>query len=616
MDFFQAQDKARRNSKMLVLWFLLAVVGIIATVYLALVVTSEVVLTDTSLPQAMASSALWQPELFLMSAGGVGGLILLGSLFKTWSLSRNGGAKIAEELGGRLVSRSSDDPLERRLVNVVDEMAIAAGMAAPPVYIMDAEQSINAFAAGARPTEAVVAVTRGCLEKLSRDELQGVVAHEFSHILNGDMRLNLRLLGLLHGILLLTLAGRILMRSSRGSSRSAGPLIIGGIAMVIVGYMGVLFGKIIKAGVSRQREYLADAAAVQFTRNPQGIAGALKKIAGIGSSIDHPRAEEASHMFFGSSMRFAGLFATHPPVGQRIKRLDPSFKPETLASTPDTGVQAKAANGLNQFSAAQFTAQVGDPQPEHVTHSRELIAGIPEHIKSLAHQMSGARAIVLALLLPQAYELRQKSISHLRKQFGDLLQAEIESVGNWLSGAEASQRLPLIDMALPTLRELPQDARRQIVDAAEYLIKADGRTSLFEFVMRRLLRDTLTERRTIGSGAVSLKQLLADTNALLSLLALAGHGSVEEAEAAFAAATQVAPLDGPWALSQQRKLSTREFDRVLDHLAATGAPFRRRLIEACATVVMHDGQVTNAEAELLRAVCQALDCPSPPLLSR
>jgi Zn-dependent protease with chaperone function/tellurite resistance protein len=613
MDFFQAQDNARRNSRMLVFWFLVAVIGIIAAVYLALALGSRLAFTD----QALAPRPLWQPELFVASVVGVGGLILLGSLFKIWSLSRNGGVKIAEELGGRLVSRSTADRLERRLINVVDEMAIASGIAAPPVFILDAEQGINAFAAGARISEGVVAVTRGALEKLSRDELQGVVAHEFSHILNGDMRLNLRLLGLLNGILLLTLAGRVMMRSARGSNRSAGPIIIAGIAMVIVGYIGVLCGKIIKAGVSRQREYLADAAAVQLTRNPTGIAGALKKIGGFGSSIEHPKAEEASHMFFGSSASFSSLLATHPPLGQRIKRIDPAFDeqaPVGLAVAVDT-TDGSASYGqvVSGFSPQRFVEAVGDPQPPHVAIGHDLLTHLPQHVFAATHQTGGARALVFALLLSPDTKFRPAQMDAVGKQFGMSVREQTEEFAQWLADADPLLRLPLLDLALPTLVELSPEARAQVVDTADRLIKADGRTSLFEYVMRRLLRDVLEPQRK-RTASVSLRTLQADTNALLTLLAHAGQDDGDHAAAAFEAAVAVAPMDGPWEFDRKRRFSARELDRILDHLAATGTPFRRKLVEAAATAVMHDGEVTASEAELLRAVCQALDCPAPPLL--
>ena len=612
MDFFRAQQSARRNSRLLVGWFLVAVFGIIAAVYLALVAGVRLAASDTTLVPA----SLWQPELFVMSAGGVGTLVLLGSLFKIWSLSRNGGVRIAEELGGRRVSRATEDPLERRLINVVDEMAIASGIAAPPVFVLDAEQGINAFAAGASIPEAVVAVTRGALEKLSRDELQGVVAHEFSHILNGDMRLNLRLIGLLNGILLLALAGRVMLRGARRSDRSAGPLIVAGIVMVILGYIGVLCGKLMKAGVSRQREYLADAAAVQFTRNPAGIAGALKKIGGHGSRIQHPMAEEASHMFFGSSAALSRLLATHPPLAQRIRRLEPAVQ-AVLESTPSAPPRAAAAAAsaqtLSGFSATAFAESVGDPQAHHVAASHSLLAGLPAHIVSAAHQSTGARALVFALLLSPAARSHPAQLDVIGKQFGVHVREASQALAQWLAGADPLLRLPLLDLALPTLLEYPVDARDQILATADRLIEADGRMSLFEFVLRRLLHDMLAPQRK-RRARVKQDTLFSDASALLSLLAHAGAPDAARASLAFDHAVQVAQLDGPWVFVRQPGFTPRELDRVLDHLAASDAGFRRGMVQAAAAAVSQDGIITASEAELLRAVCQALDCPAPPLL--
>ena len=318
MDFFGEQDAARRNSRWLVVLVVLAVATIVVSLYGVLI--GIISYSDTS--RMAAPVALWQPDLFLLVGGVVSTVILLSSLFKVVQLSSGGGAKVAESLGGRLVSRSADDRLERRLLNVVDEMAIASGIPAPKVYVLDDEHGINAFAAGTSTSDAVVAVTRGTLEQLNRDELQGVVGHEFSHIFNGDMRLNIRLMGVLHGILMLALIGRVMLRggsrghrvSSSSNKKGGGGIVLFALALFVIGYIGVFFGRLIKAAVSRQREFLADASAVQFTRNPAGIAGALKKIAGIDSTqIQHPDAESASHMFFGNGINnFLPLLATPP----------------------------------------------------------------------------------------------------------------------------------------------------------------------------------------------------------------------------------------------------------------------------------------------------------------
>lgn len=621
MDFFAAQELARRNSRMMVVWFALAVVGVIASIYFAAVFAFGLGGSgDYYQPSAIR---LWNPELLVSTAVVVGGFILLGSLFKIMSLARGGGAAVATELGGRMVPRASTDPLERRLVNVVDEMAIAAGIPSPPVFILDAEQGINAFAAGSRPTEGIVAVTRGALEQLTRDELQGVIGHEFSHILNGDMRLNLRLMGVLHGILLLTLAGRVMLRGSRGSDKGGAAMLAMGLVLIVIGSVGVLFGKLIKAGVSRQREYLADAAAVQFTRNPAGIAGALAKIAGIGSNIQHPRAEEASHMFFGSGARMASLLATHPPIDERIRRISADFDPARIkrpspraaptGSSPADGTPGAAA-GFDRLTVSGFAASVGDFAPAHVAHTHDLIANLPPALLDAAHQPGRAAGILFALLLVQDPALQQRQLDRIEGDFGSALRDETRAHAVWLVDAGPQYRLPLMDLALPAVSELATPARNRILATSDALIEVSERIGLFAYVLRRLLRDALTRGGAARPSMISPSTLKTDCASLLALMARAGHGESDKAREAFLAAVRVAPFDAPWEMPDTHDLGAVTLDRILSHLAACKPAFRKKLLEACATAVLHDGIVKVEEAELLRAVSKALDCPVPPLL--
>ena len=599
MDFFGAQEQARKNTRWLVLWFALAVIGIAAAVYIALLFGTQ--FTQNVNPGAYQTGAqagppsfvLWNPELLGWTLVGVGGLIFFGSLYKYLHLARNGGAKIARELGGRLVSRDSQDLHERQLINIVDEMAIAAGIPSPPVFVLDAENSINAFAAGARPSEAVVAVTRGTLERLNRDELQGVIAHEFSHILNGDMRLNLRLVAVLYGILLLTL---------------------GGLALIIVGSVGMLGGRIIQAGVSRQREFLADASAVQFTRNPQGIAGALSHIAGFGSKIEHPRAVEASHMFFGSRAKLAGLMATHPPIKERIERIDPEWKNRQRSGTEharSTTTVADTPVGAAGF-ASDFPQQIGTVRPEHLDHSRSLLAALPNTLIDSLHSPRGARATVFALLLSHDAEVQERQLAELDARFGPDVREASARLSKEISSLPAGYRLPLLDLALPALSQFVGKSRDEIIKVADELIAADGKTSSFEYVSRRLLRAVLLP--DVASGPLrspSPRALRKDASRVLSLLAYAGHADEAEAQAAFSAAASVAPLEGLEFALQNRRFSSAHLDEALSRLAATTPAFRRAFIHACASAVMHDDVVQATEMELLRAFCQALDAPVP-----
>lgn len=619
MDFFQAQDQARRNSRMLVLWFALAVLGIISAVYLLAAVTLHAGVS----PDERDSIAWWQPELFALVALGVGSVILLGSLYKTITLAIGGGAAVATDLGGRLVPRDTSDPLERRLINVVEEMAIAAGMAVPPVYVLDEENAINAFAAGSNPSSSVVAVTRGTLEQLSREELQGVIAHEFSHILNGDMRLNMRILGVLHGILLLTIAGRIMLRSSSGNSKNAMPVVLLGVGLLVLGYIGVLFGELIKAAVSREREFLADASAVQFTRNPGGIANALRRIAGIGSTINNPRAETASHMFFGSSAKFAKLLSTHPPVLERIKRLQPGFDPDNAAPLPpaqtlDAAPVAPLASGFTAQTTTTTLEQVGQLDAAHIGHAQALMAELPTNLLTQLHTRQHAPAVLFALLLAPTEQTQVREAQHgiLTVNHGPECTQQAQTHAAWLASLprdeQARLRLPIIDLVLPTLQELPASSRDAVVNTVDALIHADGRTSMSEFLLRRLVRGHLLHDPARHSSSVNPAELKADLQLIMGWLVRTANHDERARQQAFAAATAQAPMDGPWHIPADTNLrDIHAVDRALAHLAACKPAFRKAVLRACIAAVEADGVITPREYELLRTVAQALDCPLP-----
>src|ERR1022692_718183 len=327
MDFFERQDQARRNTKLLVVYFVLGVAMLILAVYAAtLAIFTGVASRHHHRYDEQVQMVLWNPQLFLGAAVGTLAVIALGSGFKTLELAQ-GGSTVATMLGGRLVDPTTANPDERKLRNVVEEMALAAGGPVPQIYLLPDEHGINAFAAGHSTSDAVVAVTAGAVKLLSRDELQGVIGHEFSHILNGDMRLNLRLMGVIFGILCLAVIGRVLLYTRSSNSKDKNPLPLLGLALLVIGWIGVFFGRLIQAAVSRQREFLADASSVQFTRNPAGLSGALQKIGGVGSLIESPHAGEANHIFFsdGLGKPFFQMMDTHPPLAERIRAIDPSW---------------------------------------------------------------------------------------------------------------------------------------------------------------------------------------------------------------------------------------------------------------------------------------------------
>ncbi|MEN1679341.1 MAG: M48 family metallopeptidase [Planctomycetota bacterium] len=674
-DFFERQAKARRNTSLLIFLFVAAVVGITGTVFFVTyfaVQNTPLVKEPYQFAGAPQEPLPFPWEVPLAAGAGTLALIGGGSLYKVSALRAGGGTSVAETLGGKRLYPDSAGAAERRLLNVVEEMAIASGTPAPPVYLMD-EPAINAFAAGFSPSDAVIGVTRGCVESLSREELQGVIAHEFSHILNGDMRMSIRLIGILHGILLLGLVGQGILRfffwSGGTSSRSrnsdgdgkGGALIIAllaaSVALIVIGSIGSLFGGLIKAAVSRQREYLADASAVQFTRNPGGIAGALKRIgaAAYGGRLRHPRAGEASHMFFAQGVweGFTSLMATHPPLPKRILAIEPNWNgewPEPVAAgRDDAGLgQRQQAAGAAGFAGASATAagdasvrptlpragvagsdaiplavvdnavdQVGEPTDDHRDYARQLIASIDPTVLAAAREPYGARAVVYALLLDNELEVRQHQMAALdRLATPDVAELTRRLVPAIVS-ADPRTRLPLVDLCLPALRAMIPAQYKQFAECLRALVAADQKLSLFEWTLARVLMRHLQPQfervRSPSTKHRSLAAVADECGTLLSILAHAA-GAQQHADAAFAQAS--ARLEGvSITLAPRGDCSLTSLDRALNELAATPARERGRLIDACAEAICADGKVNVQEAELLRGVADLLDCPMPPLLA-
>lgn len=597
MDFFEKQERARLQTKWLVFYFALAVIGIIAVLHVGF------------------SAALSQPlddwHMLGVTAAGVLVSVLIGSLVKFAELAK-GGRSVAEMLGGVPVNPSTADSGERRLLNVVEEMSLASGIPVPQVYVLE-EEAINAFAAGYGTADAAVGLTRGCIEHLTRDELQGVVGHEFSHILNGDMRLNIRLMGLLNGILFLALIGGALLRlaatnrprSSNGKNSGSivAALAAGGLLLYIVGWIGVFFGKLIKAAVSRQREFLADAAAVQFTRNPRGLAGALSKIASHSSRLAHPKAQEASHMFFGSGLKEAwlGLFATHPPIQERIAEICPNFDTGNPSSNPPPLPHAERF-----FS--------GDAQLAAAT---SMLAGLPDFSKPATREIHSACAMVFALLLSEEESMRDSQIAGLGADAS--MQGEVVELFARRAQLTSAQRISLVDLAIPVLRGLSPEQYGVFSAQVRQVIEADGQIHLFEYTLQKLLLRHLDASFTKAAPARvrhrSLIPLLPDAGVLLSAVANADGDEPAALDGAFQAGVArlgVAPSAFP--LARQASVNLRDFDRALEDLAAASLSIKKNILTACTAAVMHDGTVNDTQFELLRAVADTMDCPMPPLI--
>jgi Zn-dependent protease with chaperone function len=572
------------------------------------------------------------PALMLQVAAATSILVGGASLLRITQL-RGGGHVVAESMGGRLLHGNSRDPLERKVLNVVEEMSIASGIPTPPVYLMDQEAGINAFAAGYSTSDAVMGITRGCAERLTRDELQGVVAHEFSHILNGDMRLNIRLMGVLYGILVIGILGHILLRSSLWSSamgrrnskdNSAMAMLAIGAALMAIGFIGTFFGNLIKASVSRQREFLADASAVQFTRNPSGIAGALKKIGGldIGASVENPNAAEASHMFFGRVIGsgFSALFSTHPPLEERIERLDPAWSPPATPAEAGAAGAAAAAPGAMGFAsepAARGIDQIGQVTPAHLEYATKLIAGLPDDVAQLAHEPYGARAVIYALLIDDDEGARSIQLEALAK----IAEADVWKLAIQLRPAiaqlDARVRLPLVDLTLPALCELSPSQFERFQRAVVALVEADRQIELFEWTLQRILLHHLEPHfRHIRPPRTRHKRMTRVADACATVISMLARASAHEpgvAERALQQARETLGLADLRLLAPERA-GLAELDRALTQLAELTPQLKRRLMTACADFISADHEIRVEEAELFRAIADTLDCPVPPLL--
>jgi Zn-dependent protease with chaperone function len=635
MNFFEHQAAARRTSMRLVVLFALAVAGIVIAVDLA----AYVAFGGVGAEPGEGGALLVFTSLLTMA------IIGLGSLYRIASL-RGGGEPVALQFGGVPVPEDTTDFNLRRLRNVVEEIAIASGVPVPKIYVLEHEAAINAFAAGYSPSDAVVAVTRGALDRLNRDELQGVIAHEFSHILNGDMRLNIRLIGVLFGILMLGIIGRkVLQFAPRGrNSKGAGAIVAAALIALVVGYIGLFFGRMIKAGVSRTRESLADASAVQFTRQTQGLAGALKKIGGVGEGSklnDRGDAEEVSHMLFGDGIGFSGLFATHPPLLKRIQALEPQFRADQLddlarrwISAPPNGLEEDARLGLDAGSGARLPsattqlnvtppmviAQIAQPAADDYRRADAIGAAIPDSLRALAARRDAVMPLLLGLLLAEQQTLAGIQGTEIAARLGASVAGEAARLQRQLiDELHPMLRLPLAALAFPVLRLRPRPELDTFLDTVHAVINADGEVSLFEYCLGRLLqvqvRESLDPAKHAQFGRRKLNDVRSEVATLLCVVAQAGNADPADAQRAYLAGIQrVLPRDHlPYLPRANGVLALDEAWAPLDALDPLA---RQALIEGLTATISHDGRITVAESELLRTICGVLHCPLPPMLER
>ncbi|HHF3066017.1 TPA: M48 family metallopeptidase [Vibrio diabolicus] len=611
MDFFDHQDTARQRTGLLVFLFSLAVVtitGLVSVLSIGIYygVTGEHFDQETALTYV------------LLCFAGVLLVVAISSTVRLSALTSNGGRGVAESIGGKLISSNTLDAKHRQLLNVVEEMAIASGIPVPPVYVMQEERGINAFAAGMSIDDAVIGVTQGALDSFTRDELQGVIAHEFSHILNGDMRLNTRLIGVLFGITCIAHFGHLVLdnthhtsrvsRSSSDSDKGFAVIMLIAIICLVLGWIGTLFGSMIKAAISRQREFLADASAVQFTRNDQGIAGALKKIGShmAGSSLNTKASDEMSHMMFGQNKLsgFSGLFATHPPLEERIRRIEPGWDGSFSQSShrPTTSFENDNVSGFTSGTSTQpekpTTAELSEV-------GQQLLNQLPSELVDIAREPYSARFIAFALIFDGSELQREMIKSHIP----NVSQAQLLP---WLDyDLPLHLRFPLLELSIPALKSLSEGQKNRLCQVLRELSQTDDHYSLAEWCVINLLEKQLLESYGCTKQIQSLKQLKESVFWLLRELAWVSHSQPEDAQRAFSSAltclgfndAELQPANKNWGLNRA----------ALELLLQLKPKSRRLFVKACRLAIESDGKVTVAEGELYRVIACFLEVPEPPL---
>lgn len=662
MNFFAHQAKARSNTTKLVVLFALAILGLILMTQVIVLVAfawfSGIAVSDTDsfmyAINSLGSTVFFGIALTIIT------IVALAWLYKAAQLS-SGGKAVAEALNGIRIQNGTEDLDERKILNVVEEMAIASGTSVPPVYLIE-EPGINAFAAGYTARDAVIGVTRGCIRGLNRDELQGVVAHEFSHIFNGDMRLNIKLISVLHGILVIGLIGRTLMRStSRGrsyssrNSKGVPQLALLGLGLMFVGYLGTLFGGIIKAAVSRQREFLADASAVQYTRNPDSIANALKKIGGypLGSYVKHPEANEISHMFFNQAINihFAGFMATHPPLEERIKRIEPRWRGEFIKVTlpeaakinphllresrqgikidPDAYKKPEPAKKLEpiDYLGALAVAAMPTPvlqgssmlefsgilTPQHVEAAQELLQKIPDQLKNLAHDTYDVQALIYCFLLDKnRSDVHEQQLTYLENNLPADIYREVVRIKNSVTVLPPRHRLPLMNIAIGTLKQLSMKQYVEFKTHMMAMIKADKVIDLTEWSLYRMVTHHLEDKVSGRIGHKSLPTLHRDCQRLLSAIALASSDELDDANKCFQRAWTMLNL-APAELMQECLRDTPALDHALKRVNLLHPLKKPLFIKACCAALHQQDDPEGIE--LIRTMVDGLDAPMPPLLA-
>lgn len=634
MDFFQAQDRARSKTAGLVFFFLVFSVLFACCLTFALSLIAPSLFTSPQAYEDFRYRGIWLEQLNLMLErpywypllsifGGTCFVIIVGTVYKALDLARIGGRGLVERLGARQINSACQDDQERRLLNVIEEISLAAGIPVPAIYVLDRETGYNAFVAGSKPGDVAITVTRGALDQFSRDELQSVIAHEFSHIFNSDATLNMRCIGVIFGIQMIALLGReVLFRMRNVRGRNAGGVFMFGLALFLIGSIGYVCGQIIRCAISRQREFLADAAAVQFTRNPTGLVQAFKKILGLdnGGRMESigANAHVLSHMFFvqGITSFFGSLFSTHPPLDERIRRID-ARAVINLDKDHLKGVSSQLPESVSAFTPAgpRPSASIGKFDNQSITQASKFAGTVPGKLIEATRDPFSAVAIVLGILLSDDSDVRTRQLDRIGKSCFNSHLNDVNRYGRAILDRWMHWRLAAVHQCMPALQKLSPPQKKSFLDIVGLLMNEDNVLDLFEYAVLQILRQSLGDVETVRERFLATMQSrygVEDVATILSAVIATNGRSYDENVPLFKKALEMFFGLKPGSKITPPKPDLRTLDTALRKYANSSPRERKKLIDLCAKLTLADQNVTLTEWHALQAISAALGCPLPP----
>ena len=623
MDFFAAEAAAHSRTRRLLIAYGVAVAAVVVAITWVVAIAYSFASSDIYSPQGYSARVMEHPGVLVVTALAVLAVTTIAAMHRVAQL-RSGGSAVALAMGGVKVTHETQDPKRQRLLNVVEELAIAAGVPVPEVYVLEQESGINAFAAGFAPADAAISVTHGAVERLGRSELQGVIGHEFSHILNGDMRLNTRLIGPLFGLLVIAIVARYALNGIR-FGRRAGPLIAVAAVVMALGYLGVLLGRLLQAAICRQREFLADASSVQFTRDPGCLRDALVRIgrSRTGSTLSTPEGEDLAHLFIAPARERA--FATHPPLAARIRALDPRFDLSVLEVPDEVGAAlvepmpaTPAQGGASAAAAPGLSERVGNPGLDAVHYAAALRAALPPELERALARSSTAACLWLAVALSSAPAVRPRQLELIAAALGVEVARAVTALGGFVARTPVVQYLPLLQRALPVLRSLPDERRRALVQLTAELGKVEGHVYALDFLLGALATRYLMDQvePVVRPGTLPIDACAPELGILFAVVARRGASDATAARRAYERGlAALLPRERPEYREPDDSTWPAQLTAALLKLRDLAPAGKELLLDALGRTVLHDGLVQAEEAEMLRAVAALVRCPLPPLLS-